>query len=172
MKRPDNFFLVGLMGAGKSSVGRQLANILHKDFIDSDAEIEHRTGVDIPLIFELEGEAGFRQRESRVIEDLTQQHDIVLATGGGVVLDARNREALKNRGFVIYLQASVEQLFERTARDRRRPLLQTGDPRARLTELLQQREPLYEEIADLIVNTDRRSVRQVVDEIRDQISSL
>jgi len=172
MKRPDNFFLVGLMGAGKSSVGRQLATILHKDFIDSDAEIERRTGVDIPLIFELEGEAGFRQRESRVIEDLTRRQNIVLATGGGVVLDEQNRDALKNRGFVIYLQASVEQLFERTSRDRRRPLLQTEDPRARLTELLQQREPLYEEIADLVVNTDRRSVRQVVDEIREQIGSL
>jgi shikimate kinase len=172
MKRPDNFFLVGLMGAGKSSVGRQLANLLHKDFIDSDSEIERRTGADIPLIFELEGEAGFRQRESRVIEELTRRQNIVLATGGGVVLDQQNREVLKTRGFVIYLQASVEQLFERTSRDRRRPLLQTDDPHARLTELLRQREPLYEEIADLVVNTDRRSVHQVVDEIRDQIGSL
>jgi len=172
MKRPDNFFLVGLMGAGKSSVGRQLASVLDMDFMDSDAEIELRTGVDIPLIFELEGEAGFRRRETRVIGDLTGRQNLVLATGGGVVLDEQNRQVLKSRGFVIYLQASVDQLLERTSRDRRRPLLYTDDPRARLLELLQQREPLYEEIADLIVNTDRRGVRQVVDEISDQIRSL
>jgi len=172
MKRPDNFFLVGLMGAGKSSVGRQLASALNMDFLDSDTEIEQRTGVDIPLIFELEGEAGFRQREAQVIDELSGKQNIVLATGGGAVLDEKNRLTLKSRGFVIYLQASLDQLLERTSRDRRRPLLQTDDPRARLDELLQQREPLYEEIADLIVNTDRRGVRQVVDEICDQIGSL
>ena len=132
---------------------------------DSDKEIEARTGADIPLIFELEGEAGFRIREHAVIDELTQLSGIVLATGGGAVLDAENRANLAARGRVVYLHTTVDQQLRRTSRDRHRPLLHTADPRARLTELLEQREPLYREIADLVIKTDGRSVAAVVKEI-------
>jgi len=162
MNMPGNIFLVGPMGAGKSTIGRQLARALHLPFEDSDRVIEERTGVDIPFIFEMEGEAGFRRREKAVIDELTARDGIVLATGGGVVMDPDNRRRLASRGLVIYLQTSVDQQLARTARDRNRPLLQTEDPRARLEALYRVRDPLYREIADMIVDTDGRSVREVV----------
>src|SRR6185503_4675565 len=137
-----NIFLVGMMGAGKSSVGKLLARHLGKTFYDSDHVIESRTGVKIPIIFELEGEAGFRAREAAVIEELSALDDVVLATGGGAVLNPRNRELLKARGIVVYLRASVNELWSRTRHDRNRPLLQTQDPYARLCELHAQRDPL------------------------------
>jgi shikimate kinase len=165
MKMPGSFFLVGPMGAGKSTIGRQLARALGIKFIDSDREIEARTGVDIPLIFELEGESGFRKREQEAIDELSAMPDIVLATGGGAVLDPRNRRNLASRGSVIYLQTSVDQQLRRTAHDRNRPLLQTGNPRAKLEKLLAERDPLYREIADIIIETDGCKVRDVVQKI-------
>jgi shikimate kinase len=169
MNMPGSFFLVGPMGAGKSTIGRQLAKSLSCVFLDSDKEVEDRTGVDIPLIFELEGEAGFRAREHAVIDDLTQRAGIVLATGGGAVLDPENRQHLRDRGQVIYLETSVDQQLTRTARDRNRPLLQTENPRARLEELMRIRAPLYREVAHHIVDTDGRRVREVVDDILQRI---
>lgn len=161
--RSDNIFLIGPMGAGKTTIGRQLAKSLGLDFMDSDHEIESRTGASIPLIFEVEGEAGFRRREREMIDELTQRSRIVLATGGGAVLDPANRAHLSARGQVVYLRASLEHLLKRTAKDRNRPLLRTDDPRARpeqiLARILEQRDPLYSEIADLVVETDRCSVR-------------
>lgn len=162
---PENIFLVGPMGAGKTTIGRQLAKALHLEFLDSDHEIEGRTGANIPLIFDLEGEAGFRRREQAVIDELTRHSGIVLATGGGAVLDPENRRHLSQRGRVIYLRAAVDKLAERTARDRNRPLLQTDDPHARLENLMAVRDPLYREVADLIIETGGRTVRQVVKEI-------
>lgn len=163
--KPGSLFLVGPMGAGKSTIGRQLARVLRRDFMDSDREIEERTGADIPLIFDLEGEAGFREREKAVIDELTQQPNLVLATGGGAVTQPENRRHLSGRGTVIYLHTTVDQQLSRTYRDRNRPLLQTENPRERLESLMTEREPLYREIADLVVNTDGRSVRDVVQEI-------
>ena len=165
MIHPGSFFLVGPMGAGKSTIGRQLARALGLEFIDSDREIEIRTGVDIPLIFELEGETGFRRREHQVIELLTARKGIVLATGGGAVLDPENRKCLAARGKVIYLQTSVEQQLQRTAHDRSRPLLQTENPRQTLEALMATRDPLYREIADWVIETDGCRVRDVVQEI-------
>ena len=165
MKMPGNIFLVGPMGAGKSTIGRQLARELRYEFVDSDREIEERTGVDIPFIFDMEGEAGFRRREARMIDELTRRSGIVLATGGGAVLDPENRRHLASRGTVIYLRTSVDQQLARTARDKKRPLLQTEDPRARLEDLLREREPLYRSVADIVVETDGRSVRDVVREL-------
>ncbi|HHJ14047.1 MAG TPA: shikimate kinase AroK [Gammaproteobacteria bacterium] len=169
MNMPGNFFLVGPMGAGKSTIGRQLARALGREFIDSDREIERRTGVDIPLIFELEGESGFRKREHDIIDELTKRSGIVLATGGGAVLDPDNRRHLASRGRVIYLKTSVEQQLQRTTRDRNRPLLQTPNPRERLQQLLAEREPLYRELADLVIETDGCRVRDVVQKICNQV---
>ena len=157
-----NIFLVGLMGAGKTTVGRLLAKHLHKTFIDSDHEIEKRTGVNIPLIFELEGEAGFRAREAAVIDELTQMQDTVLATGGGAVLNAQNRDNLHRRGTVVYLRANVEDLWARTRHDKNRPLLQTPDPLARLRELYGQRDPLYREVAHIVIDSGDQSVHSLV----------
>ena len=165
MKTPGSLFLTGPMGAGKSTIGRQLSRQLDLPFHDSDHEIETRTGVDIPLIFELEGEAGFRKRECIVIDELTQLPGIVLATGGGAILDAQNRAHLSNRGKVIYLHASVNQQLKRTRMDRNRPLLQTENPRARLEQLMAIRDPLYREIAALVIDTDGMRVRDVVNKI-------
>ncbi len=165
MKSIHNIFLIGPMGSGKTTIGRQLAAKLGLEFLDSDRDIEQRTGVDIPTIFDYEGEAGFRKRERRAIEELTGRSGIVLATGGGVVLDPDNRRDLSARGFVIYLQCAVEQQFQRTARDRNRPLLNTEDPRARLEQLMEERDPLYRETADLIMATGQRSVGAVVQDI-------
>lgn len=161
-----SIFLVGPMGAGKSAVGRQLARRLHRDFRDADSEIEERTGVDIPFIFEKEGEEGFRRRECRVVDELTVIPGIVLATGGGVVTNAENRSALASRGLVVYLHTTVAQQLARTRHSRNRPLLETADPEARLRSLMEEREPLYRELADIVVETDGRKVGDVVDEIR------
>lgn len=154
------------MGAGKTAVGRRLAKALGRDFHDSDAEIEARTGVDIDLIFEKEGEAGFRARESAAIDTLTQLGDIVLATGGGAVLADENRRHLASRGVVVYLAASVSQQLERTRRSRHRPLLATEDPESRLTDLAAVRNPLYAELADHTIDTNGRRVPSVVNEIQ------
>lgn len=160
------------MGSGKTTVGRALAKKLNKQFIDSDHEIEARTGASIPLIFEIEGEAGFRQREAEAIADLTRQQGIVLATGGGAILDPENRKCLKNRGIVIYLRASVTSILQRTSHDKSRPLLQTADPRRRLEELARVREPLYCEIADIVIETGRPNVQSLVQTILVQLEQF
>ena len=165
MSVPSNLFLVGFMGSGKSTVGQRLAEELGKEFFDCDRVLEERTGVDIPYIFDLEGEAGFRRREAAVLRELTGMRGIVLSTGGGVVGDPDNRRALAVNGFVIYLHAPAELLYQRTSRDRNRPMLYANDPRRRIDELLEARDPLYREVADLIVETGRRGSRRVVQEI-------
>ena len=165
MATPKNVFLIGPMGAGKSAVGRQLARLLHMSFVDSDDEIEARTGVDIPFIFEKEGEAGFRKREAQVIDELTLKQGLVLATGGGAVIDPDTRSRLGARGFVVYLETSVEQQLERTRRGRERPLLAGGDRRAVLEALMAERDPLYREIADVVVDTNGRRVNSVANDI-------
>ena len=157
-----SIFLVGMMGAGKTSVGRVLAKRLDKTFHDSDHVIEERTGVKIPVIFEIEGEAGFRNRETSVIDELTALPDIVLATGGGAILSESNRTRLRSRGMVVYLRATVRDLLNRTRHDRNRPLLQTSDPLARLAELYRQRDALYRETASYIVESDRAEVIRLV----------
>ena len=168
----NNIFLVGLMGAGKTTIGRQLARKLGKRFVDSDHEIEARTGASIPWIFEIEGEASFRRREADVIRELTAQDDLVLATGGGAVLNPASRALLAERGTVIYLRASIGSILQRTSHDKNRPLLQTADPRARLEELLAQRDPLYREIADLVIDTGRPNVQSMVQTILDQLAAM
>jgi shikimate kinase len=160
------------MGAGKSTVGRQLAKSLSMEFVDCDREIEERTGVNISIIFEVEGEEGFRKRERAMIEQLTEREGIVLATGGGAVLEEDNRARLRTRGFAIYLNAPIELLLERTARDKQRPLLQTDDPKAKLIALAEEREPLYQQVADMVVKTDRRTARHVVKEIVRRLGQL
>ena len=170
MKHPKNIFLIGPMGAGKSAVGRYLARTLHLSFVDSDDEIESRTGVDIPFIFEKEGEAGFRKREAVVIDDLSKMDGVVLATGGGAVVDVDSRSRLGGRGFVVYLYTTVDQQVLRTQKGRERPLLEKTDPRVTLQELLDSRDPMYREIADIVVETDGRKVKSVADEIVDQVS--
>jgi shikimate kinase len=162
VKTSRNLFLVGLMGAGKTTVGRALAKRLGKTFYDSDREIEVRTGVRVAHIFEIEGEGGFRRREAEAIDRLTGLADVVLATGGGAVLDPVNRERLKGRGFVIYLHAQPRELWQRTRHDRTRPLLQNVDPRQRLEELYAVRDPLYRETADAVVETGRQGVSLLV----------
>ena len=168
----SNVFLVGPMGAGKSTIGRQLAALLKKDFLDVDHEIERRTGAAIPLIFEIEGEPVFRRREALAIDELTRKTNVVLATGGGAVLDADNRKALRERGSVVYLRAEIEILVERTRRDRNRPLLQTPDPRAKLEEIMRVREPLYCATAHVIIETDRRNPQMVARDVADNLKSL
>lgn len=160
-----NIFLVGPMGSGKTAVGRYLARILDCLFFDSDHELEQRTGADIALIFEREGEPAFRRREREVIADLTRYQHIVLATGGGAILDPENRRDLASHGWVVYLETSVAQQVERAGRTRHRPLLQGADPMLRLEQLLQIREPLYREIADLTLSTDRRRAPAVAERI-------
>lgn len=167
-----NVFLVGPMGAGKSTIGRLLAQELNSTFIDSDKVIEERSGADIPWIFDVEGEVGFREREMAAISELTQLDNCVLATGGGVVLRPENRECLQSRGVVVYLQTSIEQQLERTARDRNRPLLQTSNPEEVLRKLLEQRDPLYKSCADIIIRTDKRHPRAVIQEILRQLKQL
>lgn len=171
MKHLRNIFLIGPMGAGKSAVGRHLARALHLSFVDSDDELESRTGVDIPFIFEKEGESGFRRREAVVIDDLSKMDGVVLATGGGAVVDPENRSHLGGRGFVVYLYTTVDQQVARTQKGRERPLLENKDPRITLQKLLDLRDPLYREIADLVVETDGRKVKSVANEIIDQVSS-
>jgi shikimate kinase len=171
-REATSLFLIGPMGSGKSAVGRALAKLRGLRFLDSDAEIERRTGVDIAFIFDKEGEAGFRIREREIIDDLTRVPGIVLATGGGAVLSPENRERLASRGIVIYLQASITQQFERTQHGRHRPLLVGTDPRARLEELMATREPLYRSIARLIIATDRRRVQTVADQVAGELDAL
>ena len=165
MRGTKNVFLIGPMGSGKTAVGRQVARALGLPFYDSDAEIERRTGVDIPFIFEKEGEAGFRQREREALEALTALPGIVLATGGGAVLLRENRELLAARGQVVYLETSVAQQAHRVRFGRHRPLIAQGDPAARLEQLMGARAPLYQGIADFTVATDGRRVQHVVEAI-------
>lgn len=161
-----NIFLIGPMGAGKSTIGKLLAKNLGREFWDSDKEIERRTGVSIPMIFDYEGEAGFRRRESETLLRLSQREWAVIATGGGAVLLPENRELLRRRGFVVYLKCSVDKQLERTQKDSNRPLLRTDDPRQRLQDLFDQRDPLYRETADLTVDTGvlsgQAAVRRIV----------
>ncbi|MEL0585845.1 MAG: shikimate kinase AroK [Candidatus Thiodiazotropha sp. (ex. Lucinoma kazani)] len=170
--RLQSLFLIGPMGAGKTTVGKQLAEHYRMEFIDSDHEIQRRTGVDIPTIFEFEGESGFRQREHTVIDELTSREGIVLATGGGAVIREDNRKSLSARGVVIYLHCSVQQQFERTHRDKNRPLLSTSDPMKKLTTLMAERDPLYRQTADILVSTEGRNTQSVVQDIRKQIEKL
>ncbi|GGC91446.1 shikimate kinase AroK [Halopseudomonas salina] len=160
-----NVFLVGPMGAGKSTIGRLLAKELKYPFKDSDREIEARTGADIPWIFDVEGEEGFRQREEAMIAELVLESGIVLATGGGVVMREANRQALAANGLVVYLRTSVDQQLQRTSKDRQRPLLLNADPERVLRDLMAKRDPLYREIADIIIDTDQRGPKVVVNTV-------
>lgn len=170
MAEKRNIFLVGPMGAGKSTIGRELADKLHLEFFDSDQEIERRTGADIAWVFDLEGEDGFRKREASVIEDLTEMQGIVLATGGGSVISDHVRNRLSARGVVVYLETTIDKQVARTQRDRRRPLLQTSEePRTVLENLATTRNPLYEEIADIIVQTDDQSAKIVANKIVERL---
>jgi shikimate kinase len=159
------------MGAGKTTVGKGLARALDREFLDLDHELEARCGVKIPVIFEIEGEDGFRKRECQVLDECTKKRNIVLATGGGAVMNPDNRQALKTRGVVIYLRASVEELHRRTGRDKNRPLLAKGDPKATLKRLLELRDPLYREVADITVDTGSVSVAALVQQIMDRLHS-
>ena len=158
-------FLVGPMGAGKTTIGRQLARSLGLGFADSDTEIEARTGADIPWIFDVEGEAGFRDREEAVLAEMTSWDNTVLATGGGAVLRPANRQVLAERGFVIYLRTTLEEQLRRTRKDRNRPLLQTADPEGTLRRLFAERDPLYREVADLVIDTDSSSPKTVAQRV-------
>jgi shikimate kinase len=169
MLNKRNIFLIGPMGSGKTAVGRHLARLFHYTFHDSDADIEAKTGVDIPFIFEKEGEAGFRSRERESIDRLTRLESIVLATGGGAVIDPANRAALAERGVVVYLVTSVDQQIERTRHARHRPLLHDTDPEQRLKELMGRRAAFYAEIADLTITTDGRRVQLVAEEIHQEL---
>jgi shikimate kinase len=169
MIQKRNIFLIGPMGSGKTAVGRQLARLFKLTFYDSDADIETKTGVDIAFIFEKEGEQGFRVRERESIDRLTQMDAIVLATGGGAVIEAENRRVLRERGVVVYLQTSVDQQLERTRHARHRPLLNDTDPEQTLAALMQRRAQLYAEIADITVSTDGRRVQLVAEEIHDEL---
>ena len=172
MKIPSKIFLIGPMGAGKSTIGKQLASALKLTFEDTDNEIQRRTGVDIPTIFEFEGEEGFRKREAAVIDELTQLDQRVVATGGGAVLLPENRRNLAARGYVISLHCSTDQQYERTAKDKGRPLLDTENPKETLDELMEERLPLYRETADLEVTTEQRGAASVVKEIISKIEEL
>ncbi|OQW98861.1 MAG: shikimate kinase I [Thiothrix lacustris] len=167
-----NIILVGLMGAGKSTIGRQLARRLNLTFYDSDKVIEERTGVPIPTIFEVEGEAGFREREEHVIAELTAMQGILLATGGGSILRDSNRERIKASGCVIYLRASADHLFQRIKHDHSRPLMQTANPMQTLRDLLKAREPYYMEVADLIIPTGKQKVNVILREIHNKLKQL
>jgi shikimate kinase len=169
MDRRENIFLIGPMGVGKSTIGRLLATALNMPFHDSDREIEFVTGADIPWIFDVEGEQGFRIREVRMIDTLTQREGIILATGGGAILAPESRRNLHSRGTVVYLRASVAQQLERTGKDKNRPLLQTENPLAKIKELIKIREPLYRETAHVTIDTSRRSPRSVSTEIVRQL---
>lgn len=153
MNSTNNIFLIGLMGAGKTTIGRHLARVMHKQFYDSDHEIEARTGVSVRTIFDIEGESGFRKREEAVVASLVRQHNIILATGGGVILSENNRRALKANGLIVYLYAGLDELWARTRQDKNRPLLQTVDPKSRLQALFTERDPLYRDVADIVINT-------------------
>ncbi|WP_290784707.1 shikimate kinase AroK [Halomonas sp.] len=172
MQALPNLILIGPMGAGKSTIGRLLAAELSRDFYDSDHEIQARCGADIPWIFDVEGEVGFRDRETQMIDELTQLEGVVIATGGGAVLREENRCMLRERGTVIYLFTTVEQQLRRTAKDRNRPLLQRPDKEAVLREMFSVRDPLYRATADVTVRTDRRGPRAVVNDIVRRVTRL
>lgn len=165
MTHAGNVYLVGMMGAGKTTVGRLLARRLKLRFIDADQELERRCGVKVPLIFDIEGEAGFRTREAQLLAELTSLDGVVLGTGGGAVLSEENRSRLAARGTVVYLRATPEDLYERVKHDRNRPLLATGDPLERLRELHGRRDPLYCSIADLVIDTGRQTVLALTKEL-------
>jgi shikimate kinase len=165
MLKHNNLFLVGPMGAGKTTIGRFLAENLNLEFVDLDAEIEDRCGANIPWIFDVEGENGFRKRESKMLDEVTSRNGVLLATGGGAVLSKENRKILMQRGYVVYLSASVGQLLERTAHDRNRPLLQVDNPREVIEKLITDRDPLYKEVADLVVVTEKRKPQLVAEDI-------
>jgi len=172
MKEGQSIFLVGPMGVGKTTIGRQLAKLLNYEFIDSDHEIEARTGASIAWIFDVEGEAGFRSREQAMIGELTQRPGIVLATGGGAVIQPENRLALKQRGVSVYLKADVDELLKRTSHDKNRPLLQTDNPREKLAELLEAREPWYLEVADLVFDTQRKNSASSASVLRKMLAKI
>jgi shikimate kinase len=165
MSYGGSIFLIGMMGAGKSTVGRMLAHATGFEFIDADRELEARSGVSIPTIFEIEGEAGFRRREAALLDELSQRAGIVLATGGGAVLDGDTRRRLHERGLVIYLRASADEVFRRTRRDKSRPLLQTENPRERIAQLLAEREPLYAEVAHLTFQSAAANPKRLVERL-------
>ena len=165
-------FLVGMMGAGKTTIGKNMARALQRDFLDLDHELEARCGVKIPVIFEIEGEPGFRKRERQVLNACTVRPGIVLATGGGAVLAEENRHALRGRGVVVYLRANVEELYRRTSRDRNRPLLATADPKSTLRNLLALREPMYQEVADIIMDTGTVSVGILVSQLIERLNTI
>jgi shikimate kinase len=167
-----NLILVGMMGSGKTTMGRALAKHLGKVFVDSDEEIIKRTGVTIPHIFDVEGEAGFRQREAASIRELVERENMVLATGGGAVLEEQNRAMLQQSGIVIYLKASVHDLWQRTRHDRNRPLLHTGNPHAKLSELFQQRDPLYRQVSDIVVQSGKQSANALMLHLVDEIDAF
>ena len=171
MKTASNVFLVGPMGAGKSTIGRLLAADLSLDFKDTDKEIEDRSGVDIPWIFDMEGEEGFRNREAAMLAELGELDNILLATGGGIILKPENRRVLASSGRVIYLMTSIDEQVRRTARDKKRPLLNNDNPRAVLTKLMNLRHPLYQEVADYTIDTDGRSPKSVAQELTKILSS-
>lgn len=172
MSRFENIYLIGLMGAGKTTIGRQLARTLKLPFYDSDKAIEESTGVDIPTIFEFEGEEGFRDREQKMLQQLTKMDGIVLATGGGAILREENRQLLKENGFIVYLQCSVDRILERTRRDTQRPLLNTAEPRERIESLFAQREPLYLACADYKIDTGVLQSKVVVNHILEEYKSV
>lgn len=172
MKSGQNIFLVGPMGVGKTTIGRQLANLFGYEFADSDRVIEQRTGASIPWIFDMEGEEGFRRREQAVIDELTALTGVVLATGGGAVIRAENRDCLKQRGIVVYLKAELDELLARTRNDKNRPLLQTENPRARLQALMEQREPWYLEVADIVFDTEQQNIKSAAKTLQRQLQSF
>jgi shikimate kinase len=173
IKRPSgNVILIGMMGAGKTTVGKLLARQMGKVFVDSDEEIQKRTGVTIPHIFDVEGEVGFRLREAGVIRDLVSCDNLILATGGGAVLNEQNRVELARNGIVVYLRSSVHDLWLRTRHDCNRPLLQTADPRGKLQELYEQRDPLYSQLADLIVATGKQSAHSLAQQLQQELENI
>ena len=167
MNYQGNYFLIGPMGAGKTSVGRHLAKLIKLDFVDSDTEIEARTGVDIAYIFEKEGEEGFRRREKKIIDEISSRQGVVLATGGGAIMDVANRKNLSSRGYVIYLYTNVEKQIERVKKGRERPLLTNKDPEKILKDLMEIRDPLYREIAECVIATNGRHINSIAKEIFD-----
>ncbi len=168
----NNIILIGPMGAGKTTIGRQIAKVFSYDFYDSDREIEERTGASIPLIFDLEGEEGFRKREQNIITDLCTKQHIVLATGGGAILRKTNQDSLKRSGIVVYLSADIDDLLERTAKDKNRPLLQADNPKAILKKILIEREPIYRQLADIILTTNKMTVHTAVKELENKLNAI
>ncbi len=172
MSKTENIYLIGLMGAGKTTIGRQLANTLRVPFYDSDKAIEEQTGVDITTIFEYEGEDGFRNREEKMIEELTQIDGIVLATGGGAVVREKNRQILKEKGFVVYLQCSLDKIVQRTRKDKQRPLLNTDDPKERIETLFAERKEFYLSTSDFTIDTSAMQSKTVVKHILDEYNAI